>query len=114
MFITYDLDSEAQVQKQLETLGFERKKHFMPVGQEGAGKQDIEGLLPEVVLKSVYSSNTALVQEIANGKKPERDAARRKIKKLLLEEFKKVAVPGTDSYAGFYPLVRVINGALDR
>lgn len=46
------------------------------------------------------------------GLKDERDSAKRKLKQLLLREFKKKTVPGDEYFERFYPVVKVINKAL--
>ena len=46
------------------------------------------------------------------GTKEEKDDAKRRLKKLLLEEFNKVAQPGSSDFQHFYALTRVINKAL--
>jgi putative ATP-dependent endonuclease of the OLD family len=112
LFVTYDLDAENAVSKTLRALGLERKKHFLPVGSNAAGKRCIEGLLPDSITKAVYGANPDLVRAATNGTKDEQKSAKNKLKKLLLEEFKNEARPGDTYYGGFYPLVKAINKAL--
>jgi predicted ATP-dependent endonuclease of OLD family len=112
LFVTYDLDAENAVSKTLRALGLERKKHFLPVGSNAAGKRCIEGLLPDSITMAVYGANPDLVRAATNGTKEEQKSAKNKLKTLLLEEFKKEARPGDTYYGGFYPLVKAINKAL--
>jgi hypothetical protein len=112
LFVTYDLDAENVVAKTLKALGLERKRHFLPVGSNAAGKRCIEGLLPDSITKAVYGANADLVQAATSGSKDEQTSAKNKLKKLLLEEFKNQATPGEEYYGGFYPLIRAINKAL--
>jgi len=112
LFVTFDLDAEKRVLKTLQSLGFEKKRHFYPVGLNSPGKRCIEGLLPDEVIKSVYAANASLVQAATAGTNEEQKSARNKLKKLLLEEFKKKASPGKDYFGKFYPLVKIINKAL--
>jgi len=112
LFVTYDLDAENVVGRTLNALGLERKKHFLPVGTNSAGKRCIEGLLPDSITNAVYGANADLVRAATNGTKDEQTSAKNKLKKLLLEEFKGKATPGETYYGGFYPLVRAINKAL--
>jgi predicted ATP-dependent endonuclease of OLD family len=112
LFVVYDLDAEKQLEKVLTGLGLEKKKHFAPVGVNSAGKRNIEGLLPEAVVKAVYSANADLVREATQGDKDEQHSAKNKLKALLLAEFKKTAAPGQEYFGAFYPLSRTINAAL--
>ncbi len=112
LFVTFDLDAEEQVAKSLKALQLEKKRHFVPVGVDTAGKRCIEGLLPESVTKAVYASNSSLVQAATAGTKDEQRRAKNTLKRLILKEFKKNASPGEEYFGGFYPLVKVINKAL--
>ncbi len=44
--------------------------------------------------------------------KEEAESAKNRLKKLLLEEFKKVAKPGPEHFGHFYSVVKTINKAL--
>lgn len=112
LFVTFDLDAADHLEKTLQSLQLEKYKHFAPVGVNAAGKKNIEGLLPESVITSVYGNNASLVQAATEGTKEEKETARRQLKKKLLEEFKRVAKPGPEYFGNFYPLVRIINKAL--
>ena len=112
IFITFDLDAQGELDKRLQALGFEPKKHFAPVGINSAGKKNIEGLLPDSVPKAVFSTHEDLVQAAMHGAPKEQKSARNKLKRLQLEEFKTKASPGVTSYGGFYRLVNLINRAL--
>jgi hypothetical protein len=111
VFITFDLDVENQVLKPLADLGFEKGKHYLPIGLNEDGKRDIEGLLPAAVARAVFAANTDLVrQAIGTGK--QKESARNHLKGLCLDEFKKSAVPGDQYFSNFYPLVQAINRVL--
>lgn len=112
LFVTYDLDATNHLEKMLLGLQLQRGKHFTPVGIDAPGKKNIEGLLPDSVTTAVYAANPDLVQAATAGTKEEQDSARRKIKKLLLGEFKKQATPGQEHYKHFYLLAKIINKAL--
>ena len=109
--MTFDLDAAGKLEKTLKSLQLEKGKHYIPVGVELAGKRNIEGLLPDSVTTAVYGANPGLVQAATSGDKDEADSAKNRLKKLLLEEFKKKAKPGTEYFGGFYPLVKLINKA---
>lgn len=112
LFVTYDLDADRRLEKSLTTLGLERKKQYTAIGVDMPGKRNIEGLVPEPVRGAVYSAHANLVQEATQGTKEEQESARNKLKKLILEEFKRKATPGAEYFGGFYPLVKLINAAL--
>jgi hypothetical protein len=111
-FITYDLDSDKDLSKLFEELGFQKGKQYLPIGLNVAGKDSIEGLLPECVLKSVYGTYVDLVQQLANASRDQRESARNRLKKLLLEEFKRCAVPGDEYYGHFYAVAKKIDAAM--
>ena len=111
-FVTYDLDSETTVEKNLKTLSLERNKDYCAIGLNVAGKRNIEGLLPDRVVDSVNSSNGALVRAAVHGNTEEQKSAKSRLKKLMLEEFKRSAVPGPDDFKHFYAVSRVINRTL--
>jgi len=112
LFVTFDLDAAEQLEKTLQSLQLEKGKHYMAVGLDAPGKKNIEGLLPESVTTAVYGSNGALVQAAMAGSKDEQESAKNRLKKLLLEGFRKSAKPGPEYFGHFYPLVRSINKAL--
>jgi putative ATP-dependent endonuclease of the OLD family len=112
LFVTFDLDAASRLQKPLESLQLEERKHFLGIGFKAAGKRNIEGLLPDSVTSAVYATNASLVQIATAGEKDEQESARNKLKRLYLEEFKRVAKPGPEYYGNFYPIVRTINKAL--
>jgi putative ATP-dependent endonuclease of OLD family len=111
-FVTFDLDAAERIEKHLKGLQLERGTHYIPVGQNAAGRRNIEGLLPDSVTTAVYGGNTDLVQAATSGTKEEQESAKRRLKKALLEEFKAKAKPGEEFFGKFYALARVINRAL--
>ncbi len=111
-FVTFDLDAADRIEKHLKALQLERGTHYVPVGQNVAGKRNIEGLLPDSVTTAVYGGNAGLVQAATSGTKEEQDSARGRLKKLLLQEFKARARPGEEFFGQFYAVARIINKAL--
>lgn len=111
-FVTFDLDATERIEKTLKGLQLEKSKHYLAVGLGGAGKRNIEGLLPETVTTAVYGANPDLVQAATAGTKEESESAKNRLKKLLLAEFKEQAQPGTAYFANFYTLAKAINKAL--
>jgi hypothetical protein len=110
--ITYDLDSDKELSRTLDDMGCQKGKNYFPIGLNASGKESIEGLLPDAVLKSVFGTHVDLVQQSQSGIKEQRESARNKLKKLQLEEFRKTATPGEEFYGHFYALVKKINSAL--
>jgi putative ATP-dependent endonuclease of the OLD family len=111
VFITFDLDGKGEVERSLSSLGFEEKRHYLPIGLEEAGKRKIEGLLPDAIRTKVYAENPNLVDALS-GSTEERHSAENRLKKLLLEAFTKSATPGSEDFKKFYEIVRVINKAI--
>ena len=112
LFVTFDLDAIGQIEKTLQALQLEKGKHYTAIGINTPGKKNIEGLLPESVTTAVYGANPGLVQAATAGTKDEQESAKRQLKKLLLEEFKKQAKPGQEYFRHFYLLAKTINKAL--
>lgn len=111
-FITFDLDAENGLSKLLQGLGLEKMKHYAPVGINGGGRNKIEGLLPECVQNAVYGTNAELVQQVMGGTNDEAKSAKQKLKRLLLNEFKKQAAPGPEYFGEFYKLTKLIMKAM--
>jgi putative ATP-dependent endonuclease of OLD family len=111
-FITYDLDADGQLSKVMTSLQMEKNKNFCPVGLAGGGKECIEGLLPESVSAAVYGANPALVQRAIAGTNADAKSAKNELKRLQLEEFKRVAVPGKAHFGELYKLAKIINKAM--
>ena len=111
-FVTFDLDAADRIERHLRALQLEKGKHYLPVGQNAAGKRNIEGLLPDSVTTAVYGGNAALVQAATSGTKEEQESARGRLKKLLLDEFKAEAQPGEEFFGKFYTLARAISRVL--
>jgi energy-coupling factor transporter ATP-binding protein EcfA2 len=112
IFITFDLDAEGVVERPLQALGFEKRRSYLPVGVDAPGKKNIEGLLPESVRTAIYAENPDLVQALT-GSTDERREAHGKLKRLLLDRFKRDARPGAD-YENLYEVARIINRAFKR
>jgi len=112
LFVTFDLDAAGHLEKALQGLQLEKGKQYMPIGLNVAGKRNIEGLLPDAVTTAVYAANPGLLQAATAGTREEQDSAKGRLKKLLLEEFKKKATPGPEYFEHFYSVVKIINKAM--
>jgi len=111
-FITFDLDVKQEIDPCLKDVGYEEGKHYCAVGVDEPGRKDIEGLVPESIRSSVYSANPSVVAQAMNGSSKERHSAKNKLKQLILQEFKSVAVPGEDHYKDLYGLAKQVDKAL--
>lgn len=87
VFITYDLDAEGDVKSSLVRLGLKENRDFAPVGLRQAGRDAIEGLLPDRVLSTVNGRETDLVMRLHSKDNRERRNARDTLKKKYLAEF---------------------------
>lgn len=104
-FITFDLDASDELRTSLTGLGLEEGTSFMPVGIPKPGKEAIEGLLPESVFSAVFSREHDLVMQMMGSQKSDqKKEAKRKLKKLLLDEFKSRKDYSQEDLKGFVRL----------
>lgn len=111
-FVTFDLDAADEVEQCLRDTGFLRDDHYLPIGVDEPGKKSMEGLLPETIRSAVYAANASLVDQALNGAGKEKTSAKNRLKKLILEHFKRTAVPGDEHYRSLYPIAKQIDRAL--
>jgi predicted ATP-dependent endonuclease of OLD family len=88
VFITFDLDAANDVKKSLTRIGLKESVNFIPVGLNQAGKDSIEGLLPDRILSAVNGRETDLVMSMRSINNQERRKAKDELKKKYLAEFK--------------------------
>lgn len=88
VYITFDLDAQAEMEKVMRQLGLSGDVDYMAVGIQGDGKACIEGLLPQRVHSKVYGDNTDLVLKLGSADTAKRKSAKNELKVKLLEEFK--------------------------
>jgi predicted ATP-dependent endonuclease of OLD family len=112
-FVTFDLDVKDEVEPCLNDTGFEGGKHYLAIGLNEPGKKAIEGLLPDSIRSAVYAANPGLVDQAVSGNGKEKSSARNQLKKLLLQQFKKVAMPGDESYKHLYSVAKQIDKAFE-
>jgi putative ATP-dependent endonuclease of the OLD family len=112
VFITYDLDADREVRASLSRLGLKENKDFLPVGINQAGKDCIEGLLPQRVLSTVNGRETDLVMKLGSGDSAERKRAKEMLKKKYLEEFQAHTNYSKEELKEMSKLVKIINNAL--
>lgn len=110
--VTCDLDVEDEIKNILYALGFEEGKNYFPIGLNEAGRRNIEGLVPDVTKKEVHANNIALVEQAMNGTAKEKSESKNKLKKLILDEFKKTSSPKKEFFKKIYELTKVLNKAI--
>jgi putative ATP-dependent endonuclease of OLD family len=86
VYVTYDLDADADVRAALKRAGLKEDEHFIPLGVAQAGKDCIEGMLPHRVISAVHGKETDLVLKLTSPS--ERRRAKDELKRKYLEEFK--------------------------
>jgi hypothetical protein len=111
VYITYDLDADTDVRAALKRAGLKEDEHFIPLGVPQAGKDCIEGLLPQRVIAAVHGRETDLVMQLTSN---ERRRAKDHLKKKYLEEFKCHANYADDELKELGKVTRKINTRLCR
>ncbi|WP_444890898.1 ATP-dependent nuclease [Microbulbifer sp. DLAB2-AA] len=111
VYITYDLDAKNELQKIMNQLSLENENDHMAVGLNEAGKDCIEGLLPQTVLGNVYGKNTDTVMKLTSTDTKARKSAKNELKSKLLEEFKKTKNISSSDLKGFKALFSNITKA---
>jgi predicted ATP-dependent endonuclease of OLD family len=86
VFVTYDLDAHGDVGAALKRAGLKEDKDFIPLGVQQAGKDCMEGMLPQRVIAAVHGRETDLVMKLSSN--TERRRAKEELKQKYLEEFK--------------------------
>lgn len=114
VFVTYDLDADHEVRAALSRLGLKEGEDFLALGLSRAGRDSIEGLLPERVLAAVNGRETELVMGMRSNAAPERKAAKDKLKKKYLEEFKQQSGFTKDELKELIKVVKVISAKFAR
>ncbi|HTH57858.1 MAG TPA: AAA family ATPase [Cyclobacteriaceae bacterium] len=112
VIITLDMDTYDQVKPNLDRVGFVLDQDYFVIGLDQPGKRNIEGLLPESVVNKVNGENSGLIQALFSENKEEVKNAKSKLKKLYLDEFKKMAKPGREHFNEFYKVAKKINRGL--
>lgn len=113
VFITFDLDAKTDVQRHLEQIGLQERKDFATIGKNKPGKQDIEGLLPDKVLQSVYAREVDLVAAAIGESSDARKSAKNALKRKLLDAFTASEDYSVSELREFENLGKVIAKALE-
>src|SRR4029077_19629202 len=69
VYVTYYLDADGDVRAALKRAGLKEDEHFIPLGVAQAGKDCIEGLLPQRVISAVHGRETDLVMKLSSGER---------------------------------------------
>jgi hypothetical protein len=109
VFVTYDLDADGEIRGSLLRLGLKEHLHFMAMGVHQAGKDCIEGLLPQRVLSAVTGKETDLVMKLGSKENTERRKAKEALKRKYLEEFTQRAPYEKDEIREMAKIIKAIN-----
>lgn len=88
VYITFDLDAEAEVKRALERIGLLPIVDFCAIGKDAPGSECIEGLLPTQIKQKVYSEKYDLVTALSSQDTSARKSAKNRLKAEFLEVFK--------------------------
>jgi putative ATP-dependent endonuclease of the OLD family len=110
-FVTYDLDAHSEVRSALSRLGLVEGTDYSPVGVGQAGKDCIQGLLPQRVLSAVIGREPDLVMKLASS---ERRQAKEALKREFLADFKSRTDYSADELRELSKLVKRINARLSK
>ena len=111
VFVTFDLDARDEVARSLGLLGLKERDDYWAIGVNQPGKADIEGLLPGRITAAVFGSETDLVMQLRAQDGKERRDAKDKLKRRLLEEFRKEAGYTDQELSGFLELGKIFGRA---
>jgi putative ATP-dependent endonuclease of the OLD family len=111
--ITYDLDCDTELDKVMQQLSLSKKTDYLAIGKNESGLKNMEGLLPQRILQTVYSEQFTLVQKATQATGDEAKSAKGLLKSCLLEKFKATAVPKTEDFVNFYDLAQQLNKILN-
>jgi putative ATP-dependent endonuclease of OLD family len=109
VFVTYDLDADADIRSALHRLNLKEGRDFLALGVHQAGRECIEGLLPERTLSAVNGRETDLVMKLGSRDNSERRRAKDALKQKYLDEFKAHSDYTKDELREFGKAVKVIN-----
>lgn len=109
VFVTYDLDAKKDVHAALTRIGLKENADHAPLGVSEAGKDCIEGLLPQSVLAAVNGRETDLVMKLGSKDNKERRSAKDALKKRYLDEFKARTDYSREEMSEMNKVVKLVN-----
>jgi predicted ATP-dependent endonuclease of OLD family len=112
VFVTYDIDAEGECRSALTRAGLKEGRDHMGLGLRQAGKDCIEGLLPERLLCAVNGAETDLVMKLGSKDNSERRKAKEALKRKYLAEFKSHADYSKEETKELQRAVRTVNSKL--
>ncbi len=112
LFITFDLDAVSDVKKYLTRLELKENTDFLAIGIDKAGKDAIEGLLPDRILSTVNAKETDLVMQLGAQNTDKRKEAKNKLKRKYLEEFMKYDDYTNDELKEISKVIKSINNKM--
>lgn len=112
VFVTYDLDADSEIRGALHRVGLKEQTDYSSLGISLAGKDCIEGLLPERVLSAVNGRATDLVMKLGSRDNNERRKAKDALKKEYLKEFKSRTDYSKEELKELSKVIKLINGRL--
>ncbi len=110
-FVTFDLDATRDVTRSLENLGLQNKQDYLSIGRNNGGRNSIEGLLPNRITAEVFGRETELVLQLASQKAEDRKSAKGRLKRKLLEAFRKGTDYSDDELKEFIEIGKVLKKA---
>lgn len=112
VFVSYDLDAEADVRAALSRVGLRENEGCLGLGLKQPGKDCIEGLLPQRVLAAVNGRETDLVMKLGSKDNSERRNAKDALKQKYLQEFKAHSDYTKEELADLHRVLKTINSRL--
>lgn len=109
VFVTFDLDAKQELERVMTQIGLKETINYMAVGADKAGKQCIEGLIPERILAKVYGAHTDLVMQLTSVDNRDRKSAKSALKQKILFEFKADKQVKAEDLKLFAPIFKAIN-----
>lgn len=112
VFITYDLDADGEIRGALGRLSLKEHIDFLALGIDQAGRDCIEGLLPQRVLAAVNGKETDLVMKLGSRDSSERRRAKDGLKRKYLEEFGRHTDYEKEELKDLAKVIKTINAKL--
>lgn len=112
VFVTFDLDNAAQIEKTLQRAGLQKDVDYLAIGTEMPGRKNIEGLLPDAIKSDVRACYPELVDAAAHATGEDQKSARNKLKNYYLQAVRNSNEAPAMLFGSFYPIVEKINRAL--
>lgn len=108
VLVTFDLDAKGELEKTMTQVGLGEGDGFVMLGVAKAGRQCIEGLVPERILSQVHGEKTDLVMQLTSGDASERRSAKSSLKQAILAAFKADKALTKDELKNFSPLFKAL------